>query len=150
MTKKNFYVKFYFYQQLDIVQNYYPKQFKRKLMKGTRQVQKNIIYAYIWSVSFEYGPQNLFQDVYFQQELDIVQNCHTMQFKGKLINQTTKNGKIDNSGHNFGFFDLNLCAKDFNMSLSSTSKQALFQAIILGNFPLRKTNEPNFRKQQKN
>ena len=78
-------------------------------MNETRQVQKNIISAHIWFVSPEYGPQNLFQDVYFYQELGIVQNCHTMQFKGKLINQTTKNGKIDTFGHNFGFFDPNLC-----------------------------------------
>ena len=56
-----------------------------------------------------------------------------MQFKGKLINHTKENGKIDNFGRNFGFFDPNLYPQKFLREFSSTSKYVLFEAIIVGN-----------------
>ena len=82
-------------------------------MSETRQVQKNIVSTHIQSVSPGYGPKNLFQDVYLYQQLNIVQNCHTMQFKGKLINQTKKKDKIVNFGHSFDLFGPNLYSPKF-------------------------------------
>ena len=50
------------------------------------------------------GPQNFFHGFYFYQQLDNVPSYHPMQFLGKLMNQTSENGKKPNFGPDFGLF----------------------------------------------
>ena len=54
--------------------------------------------------------------------LDIVANYHCVQFQGKLMNQTSENGKKPSFGPNFGPFGPNRGSNYFffNMALSVT------------------------------
>ena len=63
--------------------------------------------------------------------LYIVASYHCMQFQGKVINQTWKNGKNPSFKPNF---TPNLVQKMFFVGFTSTTLYALLQAIIVCNF----------------
>ena len=58
-------------------------------------------------------PKIFFRGFNLNYMLYIVVSYHCMQFQGKLMNQTSKNGKKTSFGHNFGTFGPNLGPKNF-------------------------------------
>ena len=62
-------------------------------------------------------PQKSFCGLYLYLMVYIVASCHCMQFQGKLMNQTWKNGKKPSFGPDFDPFGTN----DFFMDFSFTT-----------------------------
>ena len=56
----------------------------------------------------KWRPQIFLREFYLYEYLGIVPSYHSVQFKGKLLNQTLDNGKKTNFGPNFGQSDPNL------------------------------------------
>ena len=67
------------------------------------------------------GLQKFFGEFYLEQSLNIVLGYYPVQFKRKLMNQTSKNSKKTNFGPNFGPSAQNLGSKKFFVSFTSTS-----------------------------
>ena len=57
-----------------------------------------------------------------------------MKFKGKLMNQTSENGKKTNFGPNIGLFGPNLVINFFFVGFTSIRCYTLLQVIIVYNF----------------
>ena len=75
--------------------------------------------------------------------LDIVASYHCMQFQGKLLNQTSENGKKPSFGSDFDPFDLNSGRQIFffkNLSLSVNRNYQLSCTVS------EKINDPILRK----
>ena len=103
------------------------------------KMTKNLILAQFWLVGPKYDPsppfKNCFYGFYLYQQLDIVLSYHLIQFKGKLMIQTSENGKKSNLGPDFGplwpkFGHQNF----FFVFFSSTIFYTLLQTIIACNF----------------
>ena len=92
-------------------------------------------------------PKFFFRTFYLYWKLNIVASYRSMQFQGKLMNQTWENGKNPNFGPNFGTFVPNLGFNFFLWILPlldvTTCCKLLLYAIS------RETNEPNLKKWQK-
>ena len=128
---QNFFRKLYLFQKLDIAPRYHPKQFMEKLMSQTEENVKNLIQSPILA---QIQAPNFFSELYLYQQLNIFPSYHARQFKGKLLSQTKKKSEKLTFGSNFDPFGPNLGPKFFFRSFTSTRRQTLVQAIILGNF----------------
>ena len=114
----NFFYGFYFYM-LDIVASYDCMQFQGKLMNQTwENGRKPSFRTNFCHFGPNLGPQIFFMD--FVSMLDIVASFHSMQFQGKLINQTWENGEKPSFGTDFGPFGPNLDSKIFSINFTLT------------------------------
>ena len=93
-----------------------PTQFTGKLMKQTWEngkKKKKILGLILACFRPNLVPKIFFRGFNLNYMLYIVVSYHCMQFQGKLMNQTSKNGKKTSFGHNFGTFGPNLGPKNF-------------------------------------
>ena len=76
------------------------------------------------------APRFFFPQFYFYYMLDIVTSYGSMQFQGKLMNQTWENSEKPSFRTDFDPFSPNLDSKSFFINFTSTTFYVFVQAII--------------------
>ena len=109
---------------------------------------KNLFSGLILSPLTPFGPKAFFPGFYLYQVLDISASYHCIQFQGKLMSQTLKNGKNTSFGPNFAPFWSKLGhQKYFWQALPPLHVRHCCQ--LLSYTKSRTTKDPNLRKWEK-